>query len=152
MIYNGLYKMYNETHMIDNTDAGVVFVVKTESRPDEYPELEFDKMKKYYHIGIIYKGMVYETFDKGRFNKSKFTIEKNRINDDTSVFLTNVEIDLNKLEDELKSGTSCDEYVARVTGISNRSGDDKGDLFPIDVYDKLKNNENVKEIKIDDIM
>ena len=49
-----------------------------------------------------------------------------------------IKIDPNKLKSELKSGTSCDEFVLRVTGKSKTKGDDKGKHTPEDVYNILQ--------------
>ncbi len=46
-------------------------------------------------------------------------------------------INYEKLISELKSGTDCAEYVARCTGLSNLVGENKGELWPEDVFNLL---------------
>lgn len=58
--------------------------------------------------------------------------------DQKAVFIRARKIIEEKLDAEINSGTSCDEYVLRCIGFSDSSGEDKGDKFPDDVYKALQ--------------
>jgi len=44
----------------------------------------------------------------------------------------------NKIKDNILSKTSCEQFVARVIGIRNLTGEDKGDIYPDDVFNIVK--------------
>ena len=50
-----------------------------------------------------------------------------------------------KLSSELKSGTSCEQFVLRVLGLSELTGGDKGSLWPDDVYKMLKEGSKIMQ-------
>ena len=117
--------------------GGLAFFLPVETRPKEMHELTDSRFNKYWHVGIIYQGKVYETFNSGKYDISEVLKRGQELLKQKAVFVSISEIDRKKLEMEIISGTSCDEYVLRCIGISDRKGNDKGDRFPDDVYDLL---------------
>ncbi len=113
-----------------------IFFLPLEDRPKDYPPLTNFK-GSFWHTGIVSNNKVYECFSQGKYKVS----DLNRLKDQEfkkAVFLDNIDIDDQKLESEIKSGTDCAEYVARCTGLSKLKGKDKGELYPEDVYRLLK--------------
>jgi len=114
---------------------------------------------KYWHCGIIYKDKVYQIlsgtspFSPLHFAQLltiKFTepffllpsIENlktylPKLKKEKEVFLS-TKIYPEKLDQEINSGTSGEQFVLRVMGMSNLKGDDKGNLQPTDVYKMIE--------------
>ena len=112
-----------------------IFFLSLSDRPKKFPPLKFIK-GKFWHTGIIYKDKVYETFNHNKWKISDLS----RLNDSgfkNAIYL-NYPINTKKLVSELKSGTDCAEYVARVAELTNRKGSDKGNLWSEDVYNLIK--------------
>lgn len=125
-------------NMIENKPIGVIYFLPTEFRPITLPPLPIIlKDSKYWHTGIAYNNKCYECFNFGRYRISQL---KKRYKEFPigHVDFINYYIDLHKLQSEINSGTSCSEYVAKVTGLSNRTGYNKGIYFPDDIFRILK--------------
>ncbi len=122
---------------LEKYSDGLVFFLPLETRPKNIFSLSHPNIKKYWHTGIIYHGSVYETFDYGKFAISKIIDRGLELLEQKAVFVLVPSIDEEKLQNELKSGTSCDEYVLRCTNMSDKKGTDKGDKYPDDVYKLL---------------
>lgn len=115
-----------------------IFFLPLKDRPKHFRPLK-DFKGEFWHTGIITKeGEIYECFDSGMWSISG--LAKLRKDEFANMVCVEAEIDDKKLKKELKSGTDCAEYVARCTGLSNLKGSTKGDLWPEDVYELLKNN------------
>ncbi len=118
-----------------------VFFLPVETRPKSLPKFSHPRIIKFWHTGIVHKGFVYETFHREKYSKRSLDKRANDLIEQKAVFILINKIIEDKLVSELKSGTSCDEYVLRCLGLSNRSNKDKGQKFPDDVYKLLvKNN------------
>lgn len=119
---------------MNKTDNAIVFFLPLSTRGNLNP-LDPNKFKRFWHTGIIYNGKVYETFSNLRYalGNQKRIDELKELN---AIFIES-HIIVSKLNSELKSGTSCDEFVLRVLGLSDKVGDNKGELYPDDVYDLL---------------
>ena len=115
--------------------TATIFFLPLSTRPKHYPPI--DMKGEYWHTGIIYKNKVYETFNNAKYRVSNLSSIKKDLDKQKAAYLTNIPIDPTKLSSELKSGTSCDEYVLRVTNKSNTKGKDKGKHNPTDVYRML---------------
>lgn len=116
---------------------GVVFFLPLDTRPASLPKFSHPKIKQFWHTGIIYKGKVYETFNHAKYSISPVEDKLKELIAQSGVFIKAPNLIEKKLVEDISSGTSCDEYVLRCLGISNRTGSDKGDKFPDDVYDIL---------------
>jgi len=88
---------------------------------------------KYWHCGVIYNGQVYETFDQGYSSITHVSKRMPELKKEKAVFLE-TKIYPEKLDREVNSGTSCEQFSLRVMGMSNLKGTDKGNLLPSDVY------------------
>jgi len=134
-------------NMIGNRSTGSIYFLPTEFRPISLPPLPtILNNSKYWHTGIIYDNKCYECFNFGRF---RITQLKKRYKEFPTghVILINYPIDINKLKSEITSGTSCSEYVARVVGLSNITGANKGIYLPDDIFNILKDrSENIRII------
>lgn len=119
-----------------------VFFLPNKNRPKDLPALPAG-FGDFWHAGIVYQGSVYECFSQGKHAVSPFDARRQAsLLKDAAVFL-DANIDPAKLESEIKSGTSCGEYVARVVGLSQSQGDVKR-FSPQEVYDFL-NNQQVRK-------
>lgn len=101
-------------------------------------------MGDYRHMGIIYNGKVYEAFRDGTYSIGN---EKRNLpiltKKEKATFLQ-TEIIPEKLEQEIKSETSCEQFVLRVMGMSMLKGKDRSNLYPQDIYNIIKNKKNIK--------
>ena len=114
----------------DNSVIGTVFFLpKTKDKI---------MIGNYWHTGIIYNGNVYETFNHGHNAITSSAKRLPELKKENAVFL-DTKIYPEKLEREIKSGTSCEQFVLRVIGMSVLKGDDKGHLQPGEVYTMIKN-------------
>lgn len=127
-----------------------IFFLPIETKPSDMPFIGKDEhMKKFWHVGIIYKDKTYETF-----GKSKNYDVKNARNPETLEKLEKAQIEwfpinTRKLLWELNSGTDSATYVARTIGLDNTTYDDqKSEYSPDDIYEYVHmTNLNSKEEK-----
>jgi len=115
--------------------AAEAFFLPTKTRPSSLPPLKRD-IGKYWHTGIVHDDKVYETFNQGRHRVASLAKRGPELIAQGAEFLP-AQVDPLRLRKEIRSGTSCDEFVLRVTGHSNRSGADKGKKYPDDVHQAL---------------
>jgi len=120
------------TELIAFPNDLVFFLPKT-TRPRNLPRVEHPRIKRFWHTGVVFQGKVYETFNFEKFSIGELPFRGKELLSQRAVFCE-VHILDERLENELKSGTSCDEFVLRVPGHSQRTGNDKGDQCPDDVY------------------
>lgn len=114
------------------------FFLPIETRPKNFPPLT-EMEGKFWHTGIIHDNKVYECFNFGKYSISDFDeVKKQNLINQEAIFLTVDIIDLNKLNSEIISGTSCAEYVARVVNLSKNTGAIK-EYWPEQVYDFIIN-------------
>ncbi len=118
----------------------IIFFLPINTRPKHLPNLLLPQNHKFWHTGIIYNDYIYQLFNFKKYSKEKLTKEKynNLLNQKAKIISINSsELNIKKLESELKSGTSCSTYVARVLDLDDSTGDIKT-LYPDDLYEKLK--------------
>lgn len=115
----------------------LVFFLPLATRPKTLPKFQHPNIKKFWHTGIIHKGKVFETFNFGGNSVGDLAARGEELVGQRAVFIRAPLILEGKLKSEIKSGTSCDEFVLRVIGVSERKGDDKGNMFPDDVFTLL---------------
>jgi len=120
------------------TKPAIIFFLPLSGRPANLPPLT--KLKgQFWHTGIIFHRQVYECFDRG---KSKISDRAERLNhpEFTNATYLKTNIIPEKIPIEIASGTDCAEFVARCTGLSEKTGPDKGQLWPEDIYNLLNKN------------
>lgn len=116
-------------------EIATVFFLPLKDRPkDLFPLKDFKGI--FWHTGIVFNDKVYECFNGGRYSISSLDRLKEEVFKNV-VLVKDVLIDEKKLLSEIKSGTSCEQYVARCTGLSDLKGEIKGVLYPEDVYNLL---------------
>lgn len=116
-----------------------LFFLPLEDRPKHFSPLKNFK-GKFWHTGIIKNNEeIYECFNFGMWSIS--SIAKLKKDEFKNAVYIKARIKSEKLLSELKSGTDCAEYVARCTGISKLKGNNKGELYPEDVFNLLKEGE-----------
>lgn len=116
------------------------FFLPLKTRPKELPPLQ-KMVGRFWHTGIIHNGKVYECFNHER---NSITGLKERQEDLTKQKAVFVDIDIpeeSKIISEIKSGTDCSEYVARVIGMSSNTGAKK-EYWPEEVYDFIQGSSN----------
>jgi len=119
-------------------DTGIIYFLPTRYRPHNLPPLP-PRMRRsmFWHVGITYSGKCYECFNYGKYRITLTRIRYKEFPNGKAVFIDNNDIDINKLRSEIISGTDCAEYVARVIGLSDKTGLDKGKYYPDDLYNIL---------------
>ena len=128
-----LYKEIIMNNEIASAMAKVFFLPKA-TRPSNLPPLSLQCT--YWHTGIIYNGRVWETFNNGRNAVTSSATRIFELSEQKAEYV-NVRIYPEKLESEINSGTSCEQFVLRVTGHSPLTGSNKGEYFPDDVHQLL---------------
>ena len=111
------------------------FFLPIETRPKSLPPLQ-KMVGKFWHTGIIHEGKVYECFNFGRNSVSEFDEKKKEDLAEMKAVFVDIDANEKKLKPEISSGTDCSEYVARVVGMSQNTGDKK-EFWPEQVYDFL---------------
>jgi len=130
---------------IESRYIGIIYFLPAKFRLVNLPPIPtILKNSKYWHTGITYNNKCYECFNFGRYNISLMRIRYREFPNGQFTAI-NHPIDINKLKSEITSGTSCSEYVARVVGLSNKTGPDKGLYLPDDLYRIL--NDKTKRLK-----
>lgn len=113
----------------------LVFFLPVETRPKSLPTFSHPSIKTFWHTGIVHNNYVYETFNYGKYSKKQAKNRGQDLLEQKAIFVRINNLSEHRLETELYSGTSCDEYVLRCLELSDRKGSDKGDKFPDDVYE-----------------
>lgn len=121
--------------MLKESAQAQAFFLPVETRPKEYPALT-KPMGKFWHTGIVKGDKVFETFNNCKYKVSSVDDRLPELVAQNAKFVP-VKASTRKLKKEIKSGTSCDEFVLRSTGHSGLSGSDKGNKFPEDVFNIL---------------
>lgn len=114
-----------------------IFWLPTSTRPKSFPELTGQMAKaRFWHVGIVYDKKYYECFNHARYKISSME-RKLEIKPQQPVYVSatgNVDI----LHKEIKSGTDCATYVARVLGLSTSTGSTKDpNWWPDTIYNHL---------------
>lgn len=122
-------KHYQKQYENDNSVIATVFFL-----PKKKEQM---MVGEYWHCGIIYNEQVYEAFDDGHNSIVHASKRMPELKKEQAVFVE-TKIYPDKLDQEVKSGTSCDQFVMRVLGMSSLKGADKGNLQPSDVYKVIK--------------
>ena len=113
------------------------FFLPIETRPKSLPPLQ-KMVGKFWHTGIIHEGKVYECFNFGRNSVSEFDEKKKEDLAEMKAVFVDIDANEKKLKSEISSGTDCSEYVARVVGMSQNTGDKK-EFWPEQVYNFIIN-------------
>lgn len=119
----------------------LVFLLPVNTRPNDLPQFTHPRIQDFWHTGIIYNETVYETFNYGKKSIKPITERWKDLKTQKALFFNVNPILKNMLTSEITSGTSCNEYVLRSLGLSDRTGDDKGKKFPDDIYKILSSQE-----------
>lgn len=114
-----------------------IFFLPLETRPGDLAPLP-QGFGRFWHTGVIYDGKVYECFSQGKHAITPLDANMTAAWEKPKAVFLNADIDSQTLENEIASGTSCGEYVARVVGLSDGRGDVKR-FTPQEVYDYLNN-------------
>lgn len=142
-VYYKNYKLFNYEGMnilqfgehILNIKMAKIFFLPKSTRPKDLPTIHIPG--DYWHTGIIYNDYVYETFNFSKWSITNIKDKQNELDNQNAIYI-NHKILVNKLNDQIKSGTSCGTYVARVLGIDNTTGSIKT-LYPSQVFKKILN-------------
>lgn len=109
---------------------GLIFFLPINTRPNHYPPIKIPG--SYWHTGVIYAGKVYECFNYEKYSVSNLEERKPELDRQKARYVP-FRVFPSKL-DEVKSGTSCENFVLRAIGISRLIGPNKGELYPQDAY------------------
>jgi len=109
---------------------GYVFFIPLQKEEDRVPYLK----GRFQHVGVYVKNTFYECFNYENINISDANKRIKRLSELNPIYIPIKNIDTYKIYDNIFSGTCCDEFVARVIGLSNEKGKDKGKYFPEDIY------------------
>ena len=140
MPFSKYYYLLEKWGTILDKRPAQIFFLPNNKRPADLPALPDNMKGNYWHTGIIYEGKIYEAF--GLSNNYRISDAEDPGNKARMGYAKMVShnIDPVKLMDELKSGTDCATYVARVIGLDNKThGDTKSEYFPEDILKYVEN-------------
>ena len=112
---------------------GYIFFIPLQNEEDRAPYLKGDIQ----HTGIYIGNTFYECFNYENTIIQDANKRIKRFSELYPIYIPIKNIDTYKIYDNIFSGTCCDEFVARVIGISNEKGINKGEYFPEDIYKLL---------------
>ena len=113
---------------------GYIFFIPLQKEEDRAPYLK----GIYQHVGIYIEDTFYECFNYENTIIQNANKRIERFSELNPIYIPIKNIDTWKIYNNVFSGTCCDEFVARVIGLSNNKGTNKGEYFPEDIYKLLK--------------
>jgi len=136
-----MQKLILKSSQDSNIDKATIFFFPLTTRPKQHFKLNKKHFKKFWHVGIIYKNKVYETFKSGRNYITNYNQRRNIFKKFKAVFINNVNIKKDLLTKYINSGYDCATYTAYILGLSKPK-----QYYPDNIYQYLNSKLNSEDM------